>query len=223
MNVCDACNHFFGSPQSQSPAIEVVLKEVLNISKYILLLYANELPTGKRYKSEYFNFNLNQKTIKLKPRYSLRKGYQEKLGRLFCRGMYKVFLEERERQRNDAKDDRFDFIREFSRYGLGDYPIFYFKPKNGIVYYSSIDVNRPTIRFTEHSDQLDHDFKIFDYMIMGHTFGIPTSRYFVDHYLSSYKKYLVKIDYPFGTEIVPIRYIENMDFTFRILNNKTTQ
>ncbi|MDD2279820.1 MAG: HNH endonuclease [Bacteroidales bacterium] len=219
-NVCDLCNHYFGSPQSQSPAVEVVLKEILNISKYLLLNQVNEIPKNKRYKSEYFNLNWEKKTIILKPRYSLRKGYQEKLGRLFRRGLYKVFLEERERQRGDAKDSRFDFIREFARYNLSDYPIYYFKPKFGAVFFSSTDANKPMIRFTEHSDKLDKDLRAYDYLIMGHNFCFPTSRHFVDLYLDYYKKYLKEQDYPFGTEITPIKYVEDIDFTFKYLNDK---
>ncbi len=94
-NVCDSCNGFFGSPQSYAPAIKVVLKEILNISKYLLLKQINMIPKNKRFKSEYFNLNWDKKTILLKPRYSIRKGFQEKLGRLFKSGIYKVFLEEK--------------------------------------------------------------------------------------------------------------------------------
>jgi len=217
-NVCDYCNHYFGSPQSQSPAIEVVLKEMLNISKYLILNHMQAIPKNKRYKSEYFNLNWERKTILLKPRYSIRRGYQEKLGRLFRKGLYKVFLEERERQRNDAKDARFDFIREFARYDLGDYPIYYFNPKIRALLISSIDTNKPMIRFTEHSDQMDKDFRVFDYIIMGHSFCIPTSRYFVNIYLNNYKKYLIDTDNAFGTEIIPIKYVENIDYTFKFLD-----
>jgi hypothetical protein len=180
----------------------------------------NEIPKKKRFKSEYFNLNWERKNINLKPRYSLRKGFQEKLGRLFRKGIYKVFLEERERQRKDALDSRFDFIREFTRYDLGDYPIYYFKPKFSAIFFSSIDVNRPMIRFTEHSDKIDNEFKAFDYMIMGHTFCIPTSRNFTNLYLDYYKKHLIEIDYPFGIEIVPIKYVEDIDFTFKFINEK---
>jgi hypothetical protein len=218
-NVCDSCNHFFGSPNNQSPAIEVVLKEVLNMSKYLLLNQVKEIPKNKRYKSEYFNLNWEKKTITLKPRYQLYKGYQEKLGRLFRKGIYKVFLEERENQRNDAKESKFDFIREFARYDLGDYPIYYFKPKFNAVFFSSIDTNSPMIRFTQHSDEIDKQYKIFEYMIMGHYFGIPTSKYFDKLYFNDYTEYLKKTDNPFGVEIIPIKYVEDIDYTFRMLNN----
>lgn len=36
-NVCDLCNKFFGDKESGFPAVEIALKEILNLSKYILL------------------------------------------------------------------------------------------------------------------------------------------------------------------------------------------
>lgn len=218
-NVCDSCNHYFGSPSSRSPAIEVVLKEILNISKF-LLINPKELPQKKRFKSEYFDINQNKRIVKMKQRYSLRKGYQEKLGRLFRRGLYKVFLEERERQKNDASEPRFDFIREFARYDFADYPVYYLKPKLQILFYSKVDIFKPTIRFTPQSDEIDNEFKIFEYMIMGHTFCIPTNRYFSEFYLTDYKKHLIKTDNAFGTDLVPINYVEDIDFLFMFMNEK---
>ncbi len=219
-NVCDSCNHYFGSPSSRSPAIEVVLKEILNISKYLLLEHSKESLKNKRFKSEYFDINWNKHIIKLKQRYSLRKGYQAKLGRLFRRGLYKVFLEERERQKNDALDSRFDFIREFARYDFCDYPVYYLKPKFQALLYSREDVLKPTIRFTPTSDEIDNEFKVFDYVIMGHTFCIPTSRYFSEFYLTNYRKHLAKTDNAFGTELIPINYVEDIDFLFMFMNEK---
>jgi len=217
-NVCDECNHHFGSPQSHSPAVEVVLKEILNISKYLLLNQLNKIPKNKRFKSEYFQINWDKQTISLKPRYSLRKSYQEKIGRLFNRGIYKVFLEERERQKNDALNERFNFIREFARYDLGDYPVYIFKPKNKAVLFSLGDIQTPMIRFTDHADNLDKHFRVFEYQIMGHYFCIPTSKSFQDLYSDHYLKHLKKINHPFGIEINPIIYTQDIDFTFKIIN-----
>jgi hypothetical protein len=219
-NVCDKCNHYFGSPQSQSPAIEVILKEILNISKYLLLNMTNGIPKGKRYKSEFFNINWTHNSINLKPRYSLKRGTQEKFGRLFRRGLYKVFLEERENQRMDSLDSRFDFIREFARYDLSDYPIYYLKPNHDIILFSEIDTKQPMIRFTEYSDKMDMDFKIFEYQIMGHTFCIPTNRNFMSFYLVSYAKYLLKGNNPFGSLLIEIIYAENIDFRFKYMSLK---
>ena len=177
-NVCDTCNHYFGSPRAKSPAIEVVLKELLNISKFYLLNQSKTVLRGNRFKSEFFDANWTTNTIRLKLRYSLRKGSQERFGRLFRQGLYKVFLEEREVQRHDSLNSRFDFIREFARYDLSDYPVYYIKPKLPVIFFSEEDTKSPMIRFTEYSDSLDSEFRIFEYQIFGHSFCIPTSRNF---------------------------------------------
>lgn len=221
-NVCDSCNHYFGTRQFQSPAIEIVLKEMLNISKYLLLFETDKVPKNKHFKSEYFNINWDKKTIQIKPKYGLRKGFQENLGRLFKRGIYKVFLEERERQKQDALEERFNFIREFSRYNLGDYPVYIFKPKIQGIFFSLDDIIKPMIRFTENSDKLDKQFRVFEYLIMGHYFCLPTSKIFNELFFDSYIKHLKNSDHPFGQEIVPIKKAEDIDFTFNIrMDTKT--
>jgi len=212
-NVCDSCNTYFGSP-TKEPAIEVVLKEILNISRFFLLSQTHSLKESGRFKSVFFNYNLSTQTIRIKPKYSLKQGYQEKLGRLFTRGIYKVFLEEREVQRGDALDERFDFIRKFSRYNLNDSKIYILKPKFGAVFFSTTDVLNPELRFTEASNELDDNFRAFEYTIMGHHFCIPTSMLFDHTCLLRYKKYLRQQDHPFGVEIYPINKATDIDITF---------
>ncbi len=214
-NVCDKCNHYFGSPQPNLPAIELVLKEMLNISRFYLLNAANSVPNDKRYKSEYFNINWNKFQIKMKPRYSLKSGFQKKLGRQFRKAMFKVFLEERERQREDALSDRFNFIREFARYDLGDYPIYIQLPKFKAIFAAMPDVENPQIRFTEHSDEMDIKFRIYGYQLLGHNFLIPTSPLFEELCRDSFLKYLHETDDPFGQSIKRIENAEDIDYTFK--------
>lgn len=214
-NICDPCNHYFGSPQPNLPAPELVLKEMLNISKYCLLVNTISAPKKKRYKSEYFNINWKNFNIKLKPRYSLRAGFQEKLGRQFRRGMFKIFLEERERQIGDGLSDRFDFIREFARYDLGDFPIYIQVPKFKAVFTAIPDVINPQIRFTEHSDEMDKEFRIYRYPLFGHNFLFPTSRMFDELCRDNLVKHLIKTDDVAGTSIKLIKYAEDIDYTFK--------
>lgn len=216
-DVCDNCNKYFGSPQNNSPAIEVVFKEILNISKY-LLLYQTNFQIKKRYKSEYFNINWEKKSITIKPRYALKGGFKHGMGRLFKRGMYKVFLEERQIQKQDAYDKKFNFIREFSRYNTDDYPIYLLKPKFKAILGSIPDILEPTIRFTEHSDKLEKNFNIFEYMIMGHNFCIPTSKDFTRYHLNDYVEHLITDDDPLGKHIIEIKLAENVDYTFKYMN-----
>jgi hypothetical protein len=216
-NVCDKCNHYFGSPQTGLPSCELVLKEMLNISKYYLLKTIASSTKKKRYKSEYFDVNWESFQIRMKLRYRLEKGFQKKLGRQFRRAMYKVFLEERERQRNDALLDRFNFIREFARYDLGDYPVYIQIPRFRAIFVSLQDIEKPQIRFTLHSDEMDKTYRIYGYQLLGHNFLIPTSPFFKDMCLDDFIKYLITEKHPLGTSIVKIEYAEDIDYTFKYL------
>lgn len=216
VNICDSCNHYFGAPQPNLPAVEVALKEVLNISRY-LVLYNKKVPKNKRFKSQYFDFNWDSYVLKLKPTYNLKQGFQERLGRQFKRGIYKIFLEERERIKQDAHSEKFNFIREFSRYNFGEFPVYYMKPKFPILPVADGAFENPSLSFNSFSDKEEKEFGIYSYQIMGHTFCIPTSKFFENFSLDRYRKYLIEIDNPFGIEILPIKYIADVDFTFKYL------
>ena len=129
-------------------------------------------------------------------------------------------MEERENQKKDALGNRFNFIREFARYNLNDMPIYYIIPNKLILYSNFQDFIKPVIRFTDFSDKLDDEFRIYIYQIVGHHFCIPTSHLFDNYYLVNFMKHLNLKKYPIGNEIRPINMLADIDFTFRFLNEK---
>lgn len=182
-NVCDSCNAYFGSPQKGKPSIEVTLKEALNISRFHLLNMGKPIGRGHsagRYKSTYFNTDFKGKVhkITLKQAYSLRPHFQEVITRQLKRGLYKVFLEETERQKGNALEDRFDFIREFARYDLNDCPVLHFERSVGVLYISKDWIAHPQffIEPESRSDYLLDELGFFDFEILGHVFAIASSR-----------------------------------------------
>lgn len=216
-DVCDECNDYFGRRNRDSVGIEIVFKEALNLSKAILLKNTNN---KYWFRSEFFIVDWKNRIISRKPKYTLHAGFQEKMGRQFRRGMFKVFLEERQCQCQDALDDRYNFIREFARYDIGDYPIFRHKPKLPLLLFSSPDVETPIMRFTEESEKIDAEYRLFGYLIMAHYFEIPTSRTF-EWTLGNYLKKIKKENHPFGVELIPISRLEDVDFSFKFLHEKT--
>jgi len=220
-SVCDSCNHFFGSPRPNYPSVEVVFKELLNVSKFLILSQTDEIPKNTRYKSEYFKLNLKSYTLKIKHKYKLRRGFQEKIGRAFRRGFYKVYLEERERQLNDADNDRFDFIREFARYDLGNYPIYVIKPKHNILAISNEAIADPSIPFNDLILKKEKEFGVHMFILMGRTYCIPISRNFENFSLDRFRKHLLLSDNPIGTELIPIQEPADLDFTFNFIHKKS--
>ncbi|NYJ25971.1 HNH endonuclease [Allomuricauda sp. ARW1Y1] len=222
-NVCDKCNSYFGNIQNRIPSIETVIKETFNISRLILLDSSNEVGKNKalaRFKSELFNVNLKQKKVRVKPKYSLRQNFQKNMARQLKRGIYKVYLEERERQKGDALNEKYDFIREFSRYNLGDFPLIYFRRKNGIMMMLEEWNKSPELIFDERyrMKYLLDNHNFFEFELLGHVLAISTSRNFVlsrDTYIKETKKVKEEL----FSEMFPIEKFNDFDLTLKIMAN----
>lgn len=114
------------------PPIELVFKETFNISRARLLAAEENIGKNRalaRFKSVYFDVDFKIGQLSVKPSFKLKPGFQAKLCTQFKKGLYKVFLEENERVNKNSLDDRYDFIREFARWGIGDLPVLYFPRK----------------------------------------------------------------------------------------------
>jgi hypothetical protein len=145
-NVCDDCNAFFGNVSNRAPAVETVIKETFNITRARLLSSLTGVGKNKsmaRFKSTYFKVDFEKRKMGIKPQYKFNKYFQATLGRQLKKGLYKIFLEETERQRTMGHNSQFDFIREFSRYDLGDYPVIYFERMHGMIMISQNWVDSP--------------------------------------------------------------------------------
>lgn len=214
--VCDDCNHYFGSPKPNVPSVELVFKETFNISRHYLLHSINQHKKVTRYKSEFFNVNWERNSIAFKPKYSLKPHFQKTLGRQFKRAMFKVFLEDRARLKGDAHDAKFDFIRRFARFDLDDYPVFYFRPATGIIYFSSVDAIEPQIRFSNEHERIMKEFRFYEFWLMGHFFSLPTSSQYL-LFKNQYIKYCRKEHSQIYSKIEEIERMEQIDFLFRYM------
>lgn len=190
-NVCDDCNLYFGSHHNQSPPIEEVIKETFNISRARFLDSQNQIGKNKampKFSSNYFSVDFKKKLFTLKMGYRHHKHFQEKISRQLKRGLYKIFLEETESQKQNGHLDKYDFIREFCRYDLGDYPLIYFERTHGIILMSTEWAIAPEM-FLEEKMQFKYLVQepcFFEFEFLGHVFGIATSRHWelgLDNYV----------------------------------------
>ena len=182
-NVCDACNAYFGNPQSGKISIETALKEALNVSRFHVLHQTDNIKKGNsagRYKSTFFNIDFKKKnhSIRIKPTYSLRPHFQDHLVRQFKRGIYKILLEEIERQRGDALNDRFNFIREFARYDLDDYPVLHYERSVGIILIANGQFEHPELWIGEEATYayMIEEYGFIEFELLGHIFALATSK-----------------------------------------------
>ncbi len=222
-NVCDPCNHYFGNYQNQQPSIDNIIKETFNISRAKFLSSTKDIGKNKplaRFKSNYFDVNFERGVIKPKYAFKLKKDFQQILARQLKKGLYKMFLEEQERQNNNGHNSKFNFIRLFARYDEGDYPLFYFERKYGIILMDSEWVKSPPfiINSEYKMKYLMNNEHFFEFEFLGHVFSIPISTDWQEHftdYINETKNIKKEI---FKTAIL-VQQFSDVDFTLKILND----
>lgn len=200
-NVCDSCNEYFGNRSStkEEYSIEEALKETFNITRRRLLTVSSPKRQVGRFKSKYFLIKVRngKYSLSVKPSFELYSNFQEKICRAFKRGLYKMFFEELDRQKNNGFDPQFDIIRNFARYNIGNLPVFYFERAHGILLLLEREIETPTL-LLERMEYLYSDDKFVEIEFLGHVFGFPISKYNMkdfEEYASksaNYKKGLFK-------------------------------
>lgn len=225
-NVCDECNSFFGNPQNGYPSVEAILKDTFGISRAMLL----NNKTLEKYKqinkftTSYFKVNIEKSTINLKQSYSLNRGFQEKVCRQMKKGIYKMFLEEMDRKIGNALDERFDFIREFARYNLGDCPVINFERRYGLILVYEPYLLKPELYFDQdyRMKYLIYHPHFYELEFLGHVLSIATTR----HWMIDFDNYIKES----GTEKQEffkrwqlIQKFNDIDLTLSIFNNKADE
>lgn len=225
-NVCDHCNSFFGTHNNKLPPIETIIKETFNISRARFLFTDGQIGKNKamsRFSSVYFNVDFKKRSIDLKPSYELKTGFQEKICRQLKKGIFKMFLEERERQKGDAHDSKYDFIREFARYDLGDYPVVYFERRHGIIAMAKDWARNPAI-FMDKDHQftyLTSEHSFFEFELLGHLFGVPCSRSWELNF-DNYIKETIQKKAEFFKSWKFITKFNDIDLALNVLNDQKT-
>lgn len=220
-NVCDSCNEYFGNRDSNNNiySIEEALKETFNITRKRIL--DSNKPKRKigRFKSKYFEIKIKNGEYKLdlKTSFKFSLEFQTEICRAFKRGLYKMFFEELNRQKNIGYEDKYDIIRQFARYNKGDLPVFYFLRKFGMIILTEKEVASPTLMF-DRMKYLYSNEKFVEIEFLGHVFGFPISKY-TSQELEDYKikSYYSKREFFKG--VVSIKRLIDVDITLNIMNS----
>jgi hypothetical protein len=214
-NVCDECNPYFGNRKEGVPfSIEETFKEVFNISRYRLL---NENDTKKkvgRFKSMYFELNRvknshGKKELKLKRHF--HNLFHDLFIRYFKQGLYKVFLEEYDRQNYDNfnRDD----IIDFAGYDKGNMIVFYFSRIHGIILTLDREAEIPELIFNR-MNYLYSDENFIEIEFLGHVFGLQINKC-EESDIINYKQNTMKCKENFFTKMCEIKNISDIDITRR--------
>ncbi|KUG13653.1 hypothetical protein CMU40_01250 [Elizabethkingia anophelis] len=221
INVCDKCNFAFGNKQSFQPSVDLAIKEIFNLSRFLISDKKN-ISSYKRFSSEYFKINLDQRKITLKMKYKLLAKFQENFARSFKRGIYKIFLEERERICGDSHSEEFNFIREFSRYNLNDIPLYYLKPQNAIIFIDQEQFDNPRLNFLEPHNELQKNYRLYEFYYGGYTYILHTNVFMQEYHINKYENEVVLRNKNSMnlSSLVQIHKMEDLDFRYHLFNKK---
>lgn len=220
-NVCDNCNEYFGnrSESNRKYSIEEALKEAFNISRRRLLNSGKTKRKIGDFKSKFFDIKQRNGKYRLsiKPSFRFSSGFQKELCRAFKRGLYKMFLEELNRQKNIGYEPKFDVIRQFARYDKGDLPILYFNRVFGIMMMFDREAETP-ILFFDRMKYLYSNDKFTEIEFLGHVFGFPISKFDTEDY-KNYVNKSIENKKGFFTDAIFIQKMTDVDITLKIMND----
>lgn len=120
-DVCDVCNHYFGTAEKGLPNMDLVFKEIFNVSKLLCSNDRNE-NSFMNFSSVFFRYYHSKNTLVIK------NGFQMKLlgiTKQFKRSLYEVFLQKYHLLTGDGNNPKFAAVRDYARYGRGDLRVFY--------------------------------------------------------------------------------------------------
>lgn len=220
-NVCDYCNEYFGNRNSNNGkySIEEALKEGFNISRKRLLNSGETKRKIGSFKSKFFEIKERNGKYRLTVKSSFRftPGFQKELCRAFKRGLYKMFLEELNRQKKIGYEDKFNIIRKYARYNNGDLPVLYFQRTFGIMAMFNREAETP-ILFFDRMKYLYSNKKFTEIEFLGHVFGFPISE-FNENDFKSYIEESIKQKENLFKDAVVLEKMTDVDITMKIMND----
>lgn len=220
-DICDICNHYFGTKDSNLPyqmGVELAFKEIMNLMRFLLkksLLKKTNHPA--RLRSVYFNYYHSKNAIQIKNSFKFKEQFMKYLTRQFKKGMYEIFLQEYHRVTKNGLDSRFDLIRNFVRYDYGDLPI-YFLENNG-VYLIPKEIDNISLTFSESNLSNINIYGFYVLFIYGNIFYLevtPMAQYTRDVFLKKQSDEIIGTGTVYAS-LKTLNIITDLDFTLRNL------
>lgn len=209
VDVCDDCNHYFGTAANGSPSIDLAFKEVFNAYK----TFRNDLTpdTWKKYRSAFFSYHHRTGIIKTKHNFNVKQFTSQ-----FKRGLFEIFLQAYHKKTLNGNDSIFDFVRDYARYGIGELKVYY--AFNNILMSAQDDYYFPV---NDKSVKDIYDYGVFRFWFMGHFFFLEINpivfNLYGEHYLTTQAaKILVPV---LGNErIFKLENVMDLDFFLQRFN-----
>lgn len=161
-DVCDDCNHHFGTAQRGVPSIDLAFKEVFNAFR----TFGRNLDenTHKHFSSVFFQYWHSKHKIIVKRNFN-----SKAITRQFKRGLYEVFLQKYHSVTGNGNHPMFDMVRRFARFGEGNPHVFY--AFNNIILVTEDD-EKAWFHMSEKSIKEMLNSGLYRFWLFGHVFYI---------------------------------------------------
>lgn len=219
-NVCDSCNKYFGERTYKYYSIETALKETFNVTRFRLIQRDKTKRKIGEFKSIFFDLKSkkNHFTIVVKDTFRFDYVSQNLLCRAFKRGLYKLYFEELNRQKNIGYENTYEVVRGFSRYDLGDLPVYYFYRSFGVMLMLGNELETPILYF-ERMNYLYSNEYFTEIEFLGHVFGFPIKKYTPNN-LENYIQNSLKLKEKFFKGCKEIKRLTDIDLLLSIMDDK---
>lgn len=218
-NVCDDCNSYFGNKQEVNYSIEEALKETFNITRRTLLFSGKQKRQVGKFKSRFFDIKERngKPRLSVKSSFRLNSSFQRQLSHYFKRGLYKMYLEELNRQTDKGFEPKYDVIRNFARYGKGTATVLYFSRVVGIIAMLEREAETPILHF-DRMKYLYSNERFVEIEFLGHVFGFPITLFSKSDF-DNYIDKSLKEKQGFFKEAKVIDKLTDVDLSLRIMNS----
>lgn len=179
MHECDICNSHFGRTlEGGYPSIDLAVKEIFYISKYMIVHNA-KVYTDHRFKpmkktTSYFSINFEKKKLSVKRSFKMKPELKPRLISQFRRGLWKIALQYLHIFYECGFDPSFQYIRDSLLETENDrLPVFYQRRRSGMILSNIqfVDTGQIVI-FNDFIDVLKN-FNVFEFELLGHVFALP--------------------------------------------------
>lgn len=218
-DICDSCNYFFGTidrKQKYPMSVELAFKEIMNIMRLLLKNDLNE-ETFKSFKSVYFSYYHSDSTLRIKKTFKLSPYFIGSLTRQFKKGIYETFLQEYHRGTKNGLDERFNSIRKFVRFDIGNPPLYFLE--NSGVHFVEENIDNLGFYFPKNVIKQINDFGFYTMLIYSNVFFLevtPRAELSREIFLKKESKKLIGSGFIY-TKLKELEYITDIDFTLRKL------
>lgn len=170
-------------------------------------------------KSIYFNFWRSRKVLQIKRGFTSAPSFRRVFIKQFKRGLYELFLQEYHLQTENGLDKRFDRVRLYARYGIGDLPLWHLQSRILLV---EKELTMPELRFAKSALEEIDTYGFYSLYLWGFWFYLevtPCADLTREIYLRSVVKDMGVGGVVFS-DLVEVRDINDIDYSLRQLYGK---